>query len=293
MSFGKTKYIFISNLRPDYFAGFPGFYMSSVQSVAGTEQTFTMTILGPVGLRRRIKLAKNFMLPTVIRSIEFSQEDAALEKQKFGLTNSYEKEESKQEEQGIEDAGNGEPDKVLFNQNERLVFKDDTMTVHPVQLKHEKEECFSYICVPPLGNRAFLPAKAKAIKGLIPKLHNKLLIDGHDVTLEDGTVVTPDMVCDAPAKRQCFAFIFMPNADFLPSFLESFSSSAFNDFTSEQIDQNECKMISVYHSVPREVMLNAQYRQAVSQFGPVKHILDCPESNIPVLSKSKATFFTD
>jgi len=25
----------------------------------------------------------------------------------------------------------------------------------------------------------------------------------------------------------------------------------------------------------------------------VKHILDCPESNIPVLSKSKATFFTD
>ncbi len=25
----------------------------------------------------------------------------------------------------------------------------------------------------------------------------------------------------------------------------------------------------------------------------VKHILDCPESNIPILSKSKATYFTE
>lgn len=146
-------------------------------------------------------MSKNFMLPTEIRSIEFSQEDANLEKQKFGLINSYEKEEAKQDDQEMEEAGNGEPEKVLFNQNERLVFKDDTMTVYPVQLKHGKEECFSYVCVPPLGNRAFLPAKAKAIKGLIPKIHNKLLIDGQNVTLEDGTVITPDMVCDAPAKR--------------------------------------------------------------------------------------------
>ena len=108
MSFGRTKYIFISNLRADYFAGFPGFYMSSLQSVAGTEQKYTMTILGPVGLRRRLKLSKNFMLPTEIRSIEFSQEDANLEKQEFGLINSYEKEEAKQEDQEM-DKGNGEP----------------------------------------------------------------------------------------------------------------------------------------------------------------------------------------
>lgn len=29
LSFHKTKYVFVSNLQPNYFMGFPGFYMSA------------------------------------------------------------------------------------------------------------------------------------------------------------------------------------------------------------------------------------------------------------------------
>lgn len=53
--------------------------------------------------------------------------------------------------------------------------------------------------------------------------------------------------------------------------------------------------MSVYHSVPVAVMMDPKYLKFMAEkFGKqVNHILDCPEFNIPVLSKSKATFFTD
>lgn len=41
-------------------------------------------------------------------------------------------------------------------------------------------------------------------------------------------------------------------------------------------------------------MLSQEYLKIISQWGTdVKHILDCPESNIPVLSKSKANYHTE
>ena len=39
LSFHKTKYVFISNLLPDYFAGFPGFYMSAREDLQGGDGT--------------------------------------------------------------------------------------------------------------------------------------------------------------------------------------------------------------------------------------------------------------
>lgn len=35
LSFHKAKYVFVSSLKPDYFAGFPGFYMSARESLQG------------------------------------------------------------------------------------------------------------------------------------------------------------------------------------------------------------------------------------------------------------------
>ena len=41
-------------------------------------------------------------------------------------------------------------------------------------------------------------------------------------------------------------------------------------------------------------MENPQYLALLGKFGPaVKHILDCPESNFPALSRSRATNFTE
>jgi len=61
------------------------------------------------------------------------------------------------------------------------------------------------------------------------------------------------------------------------------------------INEEMHELVSVYHSVPVSVMMNPVYLKFMAEkFGSkVNHILDCPEFNIPVLSKSKATFFTD
>ena len=81
-----------------------------------------------------------------------------------------------------------------------------------------KEECFSYICVPKQGARPFLPQKAKAIKGLKPTSY-KFLTSGENITLENGTVVTPDDVCGPSPPAQCVAFVFMPDHSYLAPFL--------------------------------------------------------------------------
>lgn len=96
-----------------------------------------------------------------------------------------------------EDKKIGHPEKVLFKEGENMIFKDDKISVYLFDTTNDQgKTSSSYICKPALGNRAFLPSKAKKIKGLVPKTHFKLLTDGQSVTLEDGTIVTPDDVCD-------------------------------------------------------------------------------------------------
>ena len=67
------------------------------------------------------------------------------------------------------------PKKVLFrNQEKNLMFTDGRVILYPMRLENElKKECFSFLIVPPMGTRTFLPKKAKEIKGLVPNLHFK------------------------------------------------------------------------------------------------------------------------
>lgn len=185
---------------------------------------------------------------------------------------------------------------MLFNDHNTLAFRDGNLTVFPIKFTNpSSRECFSFLCVPKQGPRTFLPQKAKQIKGLVPKLHYKLLTDGQSVTLEDGRVVTPDDVCADPTPSQCVAFIFLPDSSFLDSLLTSFEQSSFGMVQQDKINKELHKVVTVYHSIPKHAMFDTRYLDLMaSHFGPdVTHILDCPESNIPVLSKSKATFFTE
>ena len=60
----------------------------------------------------------------------------------------------------------------------RMCFKDEKLIVYPVEIKGERKSIFSYLCIPTQARGSFNPKKAKAIKGLVPKLHYKLLTDG-------------------------------------------------------------------------------------------------------------------
>ena len=188
-----------------------------------------------------------------------------------------------------------EPKKVLYQteDGQNLVFQDKNMKVYPVPFSNKNKDVYSFLCVPPQGNREFLPKKAKDIKGLVPKEHFKLLTDGHSVTLKDGTIVTPEMATAPPKPAQCFGFIFLPDVEFLESFLAGFEKSQFRDFFVDKIEETK-QLVAIYHSIPKCVMENPKYLALLAKFGPaVKHILDCPESNFPVLSRSRATNFTE
>ena len=97
--------------------------------------------------------------------------------------------------------------------------------------------CYSYLVHSRHTSRKFLPEKARAIEGLIPAQHYKLLIGGQNVTLENGTVVTPDQVCLPPPPLQCFAFIFLPDVSFLADFLKNFENTIFDRFSDANIDR--------------------------------------------------------
>jgi len=51
-------------------------------------------------------------------------------------------------------------------------------------------------------------------------VHFKVLVDGKSVTLDDGTVVTPEQVTEKPEPAVAFFSIFLPDASFIESFLE-------------------------------------------------------------------------
>ena len=93
-----------------------------------------------------------------------------------------------------------QPKKIFFSSDSSLFFKDDNLTVFPIKVDNDLgQSCYSFICQPKQGNMTFIPAKANAIKGLEKKFFRNLTA-GETVTLNDGTKVTPEDVCEPPAQ---------------------------------------------------------------------------------------------
>jgi len=184
-------------LRPDYFAGFPGVYMTARENIKSMDgdkekekkpmnkhhhEDFHMTILGPKGLKDRLIKAFGFLGRMIyLRPIEFTLQDALREEQKYGVSR-YVVDEIFQMKDQIKylypSKFFDQPKKVLFQVNDapsnpsaqaqnpntshNLMFKDNNVTVYPIEVTNDKgEKCYSYICQPRLGKRTFLPEKAK------------------------------------------------------------------------------------------------------------------------------------
>ena len=86
----------------------------------------------------------------------------------------------------------------------------------------------------------------------------------------------------------------MPDKSFIDDFVKNIDSNAFNDFRFDRVSE-EKKLVTIYHSVPKSVMTDPKYLKAISSHfsTDVKHVLDCPESNLPELAQSEANFFSD
>lgn len=61
MKFNKVKNVFISHLHPDYFGGFPGFYLSSREASSVDLMNFKISVYGPVGIGKAIYAGRPFI----------------------------------------------------------------------------------------------------------------------------------------------------------------------------------------------------------------------------------------
>ncbi len=75
MKFNKVKNIFISNMHPDFFGGFPGFYLSSREATVVELKNFRISVHGPVGLRKAVYAGRPFIgTLTHLETVEFKSQ---------------------------------------------------------------------------------------------------------------------------------------------------------------------------------------------------------------------------
>ena len=169
------------------------------------------------------------------------------------------------------------------------MLKDDDVKIFPLRAVSSKNGhiCYSFIGIPEMALPKLLPAKAKEL-GCDPKKHFSLLKNGSSVTLDNGTVICPEMVTEEQIPANAFAVVFLPNTNYITSFIQD--NQAIFDYFRHEEDGKNFKPKVVYHSMPSECVMNPLYRKDfMLKFGPdVAHILDCPETNKEEWARGKA-----
>ena len=89
----------------------------------------------------------------------------------------------------------------FIEETQRIAYRDENVTIYPIRARSatdSSKEVYSFVCIPAQTRGKFLP-QAAAKLGCKPREHFKVLTGGQPVTLDNGTVVTPDMVSEKPA----------------------------------------------------------------------------------------------
>jgi ribonuclease BN (tRNA processing enzyme) len=60
MKFGKVRYVFLSSLHPDYYGGFPGFYLSAREAQSADLSNMRVSVFGPKLIRKLIQQGYSF-----------------------------------------------------------------------------------------------------------------------------------------------------------------------------------------------------------------------------------------
>lgn len=143
----------------------------------------------------------------------------------------------------------------------------------------------SYICIPTQKRGKFIPKMAAELK-CNPKKHFKKLIDGESVTLDDGTVVTPDQVMEEPIPSECFIINFIPDESYVASVV---ANSKYEAYFEANLDKN-LKIAIVYHSINNlSVLENKEYIEFMKKFGSdTNHVIDWRQLNSEVITRFKA-----
>ena len=79
------------------------------------------------------------------------------------------------------------------------------------------------------------------------------------VKLEDGSVILPEMVCGDKLPSHSFGVIFLPNEDYIQTFIEE-NQALLSHFQKQTADRVSMTTI-IYHSMPIACTTNPLYAQ--------------------------------
>ena len=81
------------------------------------------------------------------------------------------------------------------------------------------ESCYSFLFKNNQKQPMLLTRTARLL-GCNPHQHFKKLVNGESVELENGDIVTPEMVMGEPDKAKNLMSVFLPGPEYIDSFLE-------------------------------------------------------------------------
>eukprot|EP00347_Sterkiella_histriomuscorum_P018145 403346620 len=307
MKFKAVRYVFLSSLHPNHYGGLPGFFLSSRESSIQTAEdakAFKIGIVGPEQLQSLLIKGRSF-----IGSLNYT------ELYEYGKLNKFMSErfingqpmlqefysQHVQAQQNAEQVQNnqGQEEEKKSYENQEMpnyhTFDDGDLKIIPVRVfsvDQQEVDCYSFICIPKQPPGKFQPKKAIEL-GLDPRFHFKILTSGQPVTLQNGDIIYPFQVIDNPLPSQSVIFVFIPNVNYLESFLSEENKALFSPFFEENIDSSKNQMHLIYHSIPFEVLMNQNYRNFMAQFGSnIQHVIDCESCNDEIIAKTKGYALT-
>ena len=120
---------------------------------------------------------------------------------------------------------------------------------------HKTPELLSFICRPKQGWGKFMPKKAIEL-GCKPGVHFRLLTEGKEVTLDNGTVIKPSEVLEVTPPSESFIVNYVPDESFVDSVI---SNKDYLPYFEANITE-DTKLALIYHSVESiNVLKNQQY----------------------------------
>jgi ribonuclease Z len=168
------------------------------------------------------------------------------------------------------------------------LFEDENIKIYPFcisslsnkmeidgeTVNKKNDYAMSYVCIPQLKARPFLPAKAKAL-GLKPGPNFGLLQKGLSVMHEGKEIKPEDVLGDQP-PASCIAILYLPT-------LEHASCLTQNSKLLAQLNDKDDKILTlVVHILGDCKIISSNFYQKFikSLDSKIVHIFDCPETNI-------------
>jgi len=182
----------------------------------------------------------------------------------------------------------------FIDEMQRVAYRDDNVTIFPVRAQSNDDPSkliLSYVCVPAQTRGKFLPQIATKL-GCNPKQHFRVLTEGKPVVLDDGKVVTPDMVTEKPLQTNACELVFLPDESYVESFIAH--NTSFHDKLRTVDPERSFNAALVYHAADQSVLNNGLYRhEFLFKFADkVQHCFDNVNVNAEEYARPKALHHT-